>query len=51
MAPNHTKVLSLGVGAILAISAAPMYTQAHQPSADQLKAYAQNAVKNISGDK
>jgi hypothetical protein len=27
MAPNHTKVLSLGVGVILAISAAPMYTQ------------------------
>jgi hypothetical protein len=34
MASNHTKVLSLGVGAILAISAAPMYAQARQPSAD-----------------
>jgi hypothetical protein len=28
-----------------------MPAQGQQPSADQLKAYAQNAVKNISGDK
>jgi hypothetical protein len=35
--------------AILVISAMP--AQGQQLSADQLKAYAQNAVKNISGDK
>ena len=57
MAANH--IFGLGnpvptatatlVAAILVISAMP--AQGQQPSADQLKAYAQNAVKNISGDK
>ena len=51
MVSNHTKVLSLGVGAILAVSAAPMYAQAHQPSADTLKAEARNFAKIISRDK
>ena len=51
MAANHTKLLGLGVGAILTISAAPMHAQAHQPSADTLKAEARNFVKIISGDK
>ena len=41
----------LGVVAILAISAALMYAQAKQPSADALKAEARNFVKIISGDK
>jgi hypothetical protein len=40
MAANHTELLGLGVGAILAISAAPMHAQAHEPSADTLKAEA-----------
>ena len=57
MAANH--IFSLGdpvptatatlVAAILVISAMP--AQGQQPSADQLKAHAQNAVKIISGDK
>ena len=57
MAANH--IFGLGnpvptatatlVAAILVISAMP--AQGQQPSADQLKAYAQNVVKNISGDK
>ena len=50
-AKNHTKLIGLGVGAILAISAAPMYAEAHQPSADTLKAEARSVVKIISGDK
>ena len=50
MAANHT-LIGLGVGAILAISAAPMHAQAHQPSADTLKAEARNFAKIISGDK
>ena len=37
------------MAAILVISAKPVEGQ--QPSADQLKAYAQNTVKIISGDK
>jgi hypothetical protein len=51
MAANHTKLLGLSAGAILAISAAPMHAQAHQPSADVLKAEAQNLAKIIRGDK
>jgi hypothetical protein len=51
MAANHTKLLGLGVGAILAISAAPMHAQAHEPSVDTLKAEARNLAKIISGDK
>ena len=57
MAANH--IFGLGnpvptapatlVAAILVISAMPV--QGQQPSADQLKAYAQNTVKIISGDK
>jgi hypothetical protein len=44
--PTATATL---VAAILVISAMPARGQ--QPSADQLKAHAQNAVKIISGDK
>ena len=44
--PTDTATL---VAAILVISAMP--AQGQQPSADQLKAYAQNTVKIISGDK
>jgi len=44
--PTATATLA---AAILVISAMP--AQGQQPNADQLKAYAQNAVKNISGDK
>ena len=44
--PTATATL---VAAILVISA--MSAQDQQPSADQLKAHAQNAVKIISGDK
>jgi hypothetical protein len=51
MAANHTKLLGLSAGAILAISAAPMHAQARQPRADVLKAEAQNLAKIISGDK
>lgn len=35
----------------LIISVAPVYAQIQQPSADKLKADAQNVVKIISGDK
>jgi hypothetical protein len=51
MAANHPKLTGLGVVAILAISAAPMYAQAQHTSADTLKAEARNFVKIISGDK
>jgi hypothetical protein len=51
MAANHTKLIGLGVGAILAISAGPMHAQAHLPSADTFKAEARNFAKIISGDK
>jgi len=51
MAANHTKLIDLGVGAILAISAAPMHAQTHKPSADTLKTEARNFAKIISGDK
>ena len=44
--PTATATLA---AAILVFSAMP--AQGQQPSADQLKAYAQNAVKNIGGDK
>ena len=44
--PTATATL---VAAILVISAMP--AQGQQPSADQLKAHAQNAVKIIAGDK
>ena len=50
MAANHTELLGLGVGAILAISAA-LHAQAHEPSADTLKTEARNLAKIISGDK
>ena len=50
MAANHSKLIALGVGAILA-AAAPMSGQAKQPSADTLKAEARNFFKIISGDK
>jgi hypothetical protein len=50
MAANHTRLIGLGVGAILAISAAPMYAEARQPSADRLKAEARSFVTIISGD-
>ena len=50
MAANHTKLIALGVAAILA-AAAPMSAQAKQPSADRLKAEARNFFKTISGDK
>ena len=50
LAANHTKLIGLGVGAILAI-AAPMYAAARHPRADTLKAEARNFVKIISGDK
>ena len=57
MAANH--IFGLGdlvrttatVVAILAISAAPLYAQAQQPSAVQLKADAQNVFKIISNDR
>jgi hypothetical protein len=45
------KLTGLGVVAILAISAAPLYAQAQQPSADKLKAEARDLAKIISGDK
>ena len=51
MSANHTKLIGLSVGAILALSAASMYAQAKRPSADTLKAEARNLVKIISGDK
>jgi hypothetical protein len=51
MAANLTKLLGLGVGAILAISAAPMPARARQPSADILKAEARNLAKIIGSDK
>jgi len=51
MAANHTKLVGLAVVAVLVISAAPMYAQAHQPSADTLKAEARSFAKIISGDK
>jgi len=50
MAANHTKLIGLGVGAILAISAAPMYAEARQPTADTMKAEARSFIKAISGD-
>jgi hypothetical protein len=50
MTANHTNLIGLGVGAILAISAAPLYAGARQPSADTLKAEARGFVKIISGD-
>jgi hypothetical protein len=50
MTANHTKLIGLGVGAILAISAAPMCAEARQPSAT-LKAEARSFVKIISDDK
>jgi len=50
MAANHTKLIGLGMAAILAISAAPIYAAVRHPSADTLKAEARNFVKIISGD-
>ena len=51
MATIHPALTRLGAAAILAISAAPLYAQAQQPSADTLKAEARNFLKIISGDK
>jgi hypothetical protein len=50
MDANHTKLIGLGVVAILAISAAPMYVRAQQPRPETLKAEARNFSKIISGD-
>ena len=50
MPANHIGLIRLGVISILAISAAPMYAEARQPSADTLKAEARSFVKIISGD-
>src|SRR5215472_9098149 len=50
MAANHPKLIGLGMAAILAISAAPIYAAARHPSADTLKAEARNFVKIISGE-
>ena len=56
MASNHifgrgtlTAIATLVVATLL--SAVPVYAEDQQPSAVQLKAHAQNAVKIISGDK
>jgi hypothetical protein len=51
MAANHTKLLGLGVGAILAISPALTYARAKQPSDDTLRAEARNFFKIVGGDK
>jgi len=51
MAANHPKLIGLAVVVILAISAAPMYAQAQQPSVDKLKSEARDFVKIVSGDK
>jgi hypothetical protein len=50
MPRNHIELIRLGVISILAISAALMYAEARQPSADSLKAEARSFVKIISGD-
>jgi hypothetical protein len=50
MPANHIGLIRLGVISILAISAALMYAEARQPSADSLKAEARSFVKIISGD-
>jgi hypothetical protein len=50
MAANNTKLIGLGVGAILAISAAPIYARVQQRSADELKAEARNFFTIISSD-
>jgi hypothetical protein len=47
----HPKLTRLGVVAILAISAAPLYARAQQPSADKLKAEARDFAKSIGGNK
>jgi hypothetical protein len=41
----------LQIVAILAISTAPLYAQAQQPDAAELKELAKNVIKNIRGDK
>jgi hypothetical protein len=51
MAANHIFGLTAKLVAILAIFAAPVYVQAQQPSAVQLRADAKNVAKIISGDK
>ena len=48
LVPTATAAL---VVAILVVSAVPVYAEAQQPSAVQLKADAQNVFKIISGDK
>jgi hypothetical protein len=48
LVPAATAALAV---AILVVSAVPMYAEAQQPSAVQLKANAQNVFKIISGDK
>jgi hypothetical protein len=50
MPANHIGLIRLGVISILAISAAPTYAQAQQPSVDKLKGEARDFVKIISGD-
>jgi hypothetical protein len=51
MAANHFRGVGLSVVAILVISAAPMYAQAHEPGADTFKAETRNVAKIISGNK
>ena len=51
MLANYIGLMGLGVIAILAISAVPMYAQAQRPSVDKLKAEARDFAKIISGDK
>jgi hypothetical protein len=51
MPANHIGLMKLGVIAILAISAVPMYAQAQRSSVDKLKSEARDLVKIVSGDK
>jgi hypothetical protein len=51
MPANHIGLMRLGVIAILAISAVPIYARAQQWDADTLKAEARNFFTIISGDK
>jgi hypothetical protein len=51
MAANHIGLIGLSAVSILAISAAPMYAQAQQPSVDKLKSAARDFVKTVNGDK
>jgi hypothetical protein len=51
MPANHVRLIRSGAVSILAISVAPMYAQAQQPSIDKLKSEARDFVKIVSGDK